>query len=381
MRATLLAVDADATAHRRPERAIKNANWAQAAPATQLHRPAAGNPAGDDLPSQGPQPDVFAAVAVPPVVRRTLNLRAAGIAAGSLRTGDGQAAAAVGDSPGDTNPAAESSLRPTQRAIAAADQAADSRGAPPVSPNPVVRQSASPPSSTTSSSALLRSQRPRWSADAWALVRGGRSAPALATGAAAYGGSQMGAVLRYNLAPSSPIRPQIYVRATAALATTVREPEGALGFVLRPVRRLPLAVMGEVRVQAGSGPARVRPVIMAVSELAPLRLPLGSEAEVYAQAGWAGGSFPTAFYDAAAVVERGVAEPVRGFALRAGGGLWTGGQTGAARLDIGPRIELRTMAGAPGRRIGMRLAFDWRFRVAGRAEPGSGPAVTLSTGF
>lgn len=222
---------------------------------------------------------------------------------------------------------------------------------------------------------------PRWSADAWALVRGGRSAPALASGAAAYGGSQTGAVLRYNLAPSSPIRPQLYMRATAALAATVREPEGAVGLMIRPLRRLPLAVMGEVRLQAGPAPARVRPVIMAVSELAPVRLPLGSEAEVYAQAGWAGGSFPTAFYDAAAVVEHGVAEPVPGLGLRAGGGLWTGGQTGAARLDIGPQLELRTMVGPQRRRIRVRLAVDWRFRVAGRAEPGSGPAVTLSAGF
>ena len=28
-----------------------------------------------------------------------------------------------------------------------------------------------------------------------------------------------------------------------------------------------------------------------------------------------------------------------------------------------------------------RAAVDWRFRVAGDADPGSGPALTLSAGF
>ena len=226
-----------------------------------------------------------------------------------------------------------------------------------------------------------RPHRPRWSADGWVLARGGQNAPALASGAAAYGGSQAGAVLRYALKPGSPLRPQLYVRATAALAGTVREPEGAVGLMLRPLRRLPLAVMGEVRVQTGGGPARVRPVITAVTELPPVSLPLGSEGEVYAQAGWAGGHGPTAFFDMAAVVEHRLFRPTPGTDLRLGGGLWSGGQRGAARLDIGPRLELRGALGKPGGQIGVRLAVDWRFRVAGRAEPGSGPAITLSAGF
>jgi len=223
--------------------------------------------------------------------------------------------------------------------------------------------------------------QPRWSADGWVLARGGQSAPALASGAAAYGGSQAGAVLRYALAPSSPLRPQLYGRVATALADTVRDREAALGLALRPLRHVPVAVMGEVRVQDSGGPVRARPVIMAVSELAPIRLPLGAEAEIYGEAGWAGGRGATAFYDAAGVVEHSVIRPLPGADLRLGGGLWTGGQRGAARLDLGPRIELRGAIGKPGKQIGVRLAVDWRFRVAGRAEPGSGPAITLAAGF
>ena len=188
-------------------------------------------------------------------------------------------------------------------------------------------------------------------------------------------------MLRYAIAPSSPLRPQLYARVATALADRVRDREGALGLALRPLRHVPLAVMGEVRLQDSGGPVRARPVIMAVSELAPVRLPLGAEAEIYGEAGWAGGRGATAFYDAAGVVEHSVIRPLPGFDLRLGGGLWTGGQRGAARLDLGPRIELRGAIGKPGKQIGVRLAVDWRFRVAGRAEPGSGPAITLSAGF
>ncbi|WP_336894857.1 hypothetical protein [Novosphingobium sp.] len=226
-----------------------------------------------------------------------------------------------------------------------------------------------------------QASRPRWTADGWVLLRGADSAPGLAAGAASYGGSQAGAVLRYALAPGSGLRPQAYARISAALGGPVRQSESAFGLMLRPVRHLPLAVMGELRVQESNGPARARPVVMAVTELPPLRLPLGADGEFYAQGGWAGGRDATAFYDLAATVQRRIADPLRGFRLSAGGGLWSGGQRGAARLDVGPRIEVRTMFGPSSRRMAVRIGADWRFRVAGRAQPGSGPALTLSAGF
>ena len=59
------------------------------------------------------------------------------------------------------------------------------------------------------------------------------------------------------------------------------------------------------------------------------------------------------------------------------GGVWSGGQTGAARLDLGPRASLRVATGP----ATSRLALDWRFRVAGNARPASGPTLTISAGF
>lgn len=237
------------------------------------------------------------------------------------------------------------------------------------------------PPAGASPQAAARPRSPRWSADGWIFVRGGDVPPSLATGAASYGGSQAGAVLRYGLVPASRMRPQAYLRLSGALGGGMRQNEAAFGFSLRPVRGLPLAVMGEVRAQDQGGPVRARPVVMAVTELAPLRLPFRAEAEAYAQGGWAGGRDATAFYDLAVTLQRRVFRPLSGVALSAGGGVWSGGQRGAARLDVGPRIELRGMIGPPARRIGVRVGVDWRFRVAGDAAPGSGPALTVAAGF
>jgi hypothetical protein len=71
--------------------------------------------------------------------------------------------------------------------------------------------------------------------------------------------------------------------------------------------------------------------------------------------------------------------------LVAGAGAWGGVQTvrfrdgsfALGRVDLGPTLVLRV----PLARTSLELSADWRFRVAGGAFPGSGPAVTLSTGF
>ncbi len=222
---------------------------------------------------------------------------------------------------------------------------------------------------------------PHWSADGWLLLRGGDQPPALAAGTAAYGGSQAGAVLRYGLAPSSALRPQAYVRVSGALGGRTQQSELALGLMVRPVKHVPIAVLGEWRLQQQPGQTRTRPVVMAITQLPPLRLPLDIEAEAYAQGGWAGGRDATPFYDLAATLQRRVLRPLSGTQLSAGGGVWSGGQRGAVRLDVGPRVELRGMLGPPTRRIGVRVGVDWRFRVAGKAEPGSGPALTVAAGF
>lgn len=217
----------------------------------------------------------------------------------------------------------------------------------------------------------------RWSADAWALLRrgdGGQLAPGVLP--ATYGASQAGAVLRYRVDLSSRYRPTLYMRTTSTLGA-ISESAAALGVSARPVPSVPVVAAIEGRMTQAGGRSIVQPVAMAVTELPPIALPLNLQAEAYAQGGYVGGKYATPFADGQLRIDHGLFRlgPVE---TRLGGGAWAGFQKGASRVDVGPTATLAFPLGA--QRYG-RLALDWRFRVAGDAAPGSGPAVTLSAGF
>ena len=155
------------------------------------------------------------------------------------------------------------------------------------------------------------------------------------------------------------------------------EREVALGLALRPISRLPVSLQGEARYTSTPKSHALRPAVLAVTELPPFALPLGMRGELYGQAGYVGGKFATGFADGQLrldhrVVQLGKAD------LRLGGGAWGGIQKGASRLDAGPSLTIGQPLGGP---ASIRLGADWRFRVAGKAAPGSGPAVTISAGF
>lgn len=213
----------------------------------------------------------------------------------------------------------------------------------------------------------------RWSADGWLMLRedgnvGGGNI-------ARYGASQTGAVLRYRLDPASPHRPSATLRATAALGGS-SEREVALGLSARPLPALPVALHAEMRASRMASGTKLRPAVFAVTELPRFSLPAGFAGEAYAQAGYVGGAAATAFVDGQLRIDRKLAD-VGPAELRAGAGAWGGAQEGAGRLDIGPTATIG-LAGGQG---AARLGLDWRFRVAGKAAPSSGPALTLSAGF
>ena len=144
----------------------------------------------------------------------------------------------------------------------------------------------------------------------------------------------------------------------------------------RPLHQVPIRLAAEGRLSATDAGTEVRPSAYAVTELAPLDLPAGLRGEVYLQAGYVGGTFATPFVDGQARIDRDVTSAAD-FDLRAGAGAWGGAQEDGARLDIGPSASVTFELGdARG-----RLAADYRVRVAGNAEPSSGPALTLSAGF
>ncbi|MXP41763.1 hypothetical protein GRI75_08925 [Altererythrobacter soli] len=215
----------------------------------------------------------------------------------------------------------------------------------------------------------------RWSGDAWLLLRDD-SAARLVAGRPAYGRSQTGAVLRYRLAQANGHRPTAYVRATRALDGP-REREVAAGLAVRPLPDLPLGVAAELRVYEHPGGRETRGAAFAVTELPPARLPFGFHGELYAQVGYVGGKFATAFADGQLRVDRRVIGRGEGRALRIGAAVSGGAQERAARLDLGPSATVSFPLGE----AHSRLALDYRFRIAGDAEPGDGPALTFSAGF
>jgi hypothetical protein len=230
-----------------------------------------------------------------------------------------------------------------------------------------------PASSTTASG--------RWSLDAWTFWRQGSNGASVSQGRVPiYGASQAGGVLQFRLAPDARRDPRLYVRAYQALVRR-GESEVALGASARPFGRVPVRVAGEVRYTDGAFSNTVRPAGYAVTELAPMRLPLGVQVEAYGQAGWVGGAGATPFAEGQVSATREL-RALSGMTdnrlrLSLGAAAWGGAQEDAQRIDIGPTMRLDLNVGS----VPARVSVDWRERVGGDASPGSGLAATLSTSF
>ncbi|MBB3033492.1 hypothetical protein [Alteriqipengyuania lutimaris] len=222
--------------------------------------------------------------------------------------------------------------------------------------------------------------RDRWAADAWLLVREGSNRQAFASvNPAALGANQVGIVVRYALAPATPLDPHAYVRVSKALVAD-GEGEAAAGVSIAPLRKVPLRIHGELRVtdRAGLGGAatEVRPAAFVTTGLARQKLMPGVEGEAYLQAGYVGGDFATGFVDGKATLETPLIKREAG-RVAVGAGAWGGAQRDASRFDIGPTASVSLATG----RVSLRGSIDYRFRVAGDAVPGDGLAVTLAASF
>jgi hypothetical protein len=205
----------------------------------------------------------------------------------------------------------------------------------------------------------------RWSVSAWLFARRGLGEPGLVP-AGTLGGSQGGARLTYRLGrPAAGV--SLSLRLYAPLSDR-RAAEAALGLDWK-LRALPIHLLVERRTKLGrDGRSAFGLTVYGGADdlaLGPLRL------GAYGQAGAVGARRRDLFAEGAARLTL----PVGRF--RIGAGAWAAAQPGVARVDAGPHADLTLpLAGAS-----ITVSADWRVRLAGAARPGSGPAVTVSTGF
>lgn len=208
----------------------------------------------------------------------------------------------------------------------------------------------------------------RWSASAWLLTRGGGSG---AAGSGRLGDGQAGAVVRRAVAGQGAFG--VYGRVTSPLEGAGRE--AAVGVDWRPVATVPVWLLAERRVGLDGVPDGF--AVGATGGIGPVPTVTGLSVEAYGQAGAVRrGGDTQPFVDtlvraAAPVAKRGTATVDLGIAG------WGAAQQDVHRVDIGPSVALRL----PRLGRGSRLQLDWRERVAGRASPGSGPALTLAADF
>lgn len=227
----------------------------------------------------------------------------------------------------------------------------------------------------------LRSSRRGLAIDgyAYSFWRWGQSAARAGGGLAPsgqYGGGQSGLIVTLGLTRSAPKdTPQklALLLRTAAAHDNLRDRELAVGIRWRPRTAWPLLVSAERRFR-GVGTDSF--ALYVAGGLDDIDLPARFKLETYGQAGVVTGANAGHFFDAQVRADRRIMATSQ-LPLHIGAGMWTGGQRGTARLDIGPSLRTEFPIG----QTSLRLTADWRFRVKGNAAPGNGPALTLSTGF
>ncbi|PCD04013.1 hypothetical protein COC42_06785 [Sphingomonas spermidinifaciens] len=213
---------------------------------------------------------------------------------------------------------------------------------------------------------------PRLSGSGWLALRDGDGGGGQSLGPGGQlGGSQGGVRLRYALGAARTLA--LSARFSAPLEGPGHE--AALGLEWRP-HGVPVALIAEQRIGIDGTPGG--PALLAVGGLAPRPIVAGFNLEGYAQAGGVlrGGSAQP-FADGALRLAAPVANAGRAGEVTLGLGAWGGAQRDAQRLDTGPSAAIALPIGD--RRL--RLTLDWRQRVAGRARPGSGLALTLGSDF
>jgi hypothetical protein len=205
----------------------------------------------------------------------------------------------------------------------------------------------------------------------YSFMRPGTGQPSGLSAAPQYGGGQSGVIAAYRVMPQN--WPSVSIIGHASRSHNGSRPwELAAGIRTVPIRSVPISVSAERRFRAGGDVT----AIYAAGSKEDIALPADFSARGYAQLGVVLGKGSDHFYDANIRIDRPVLN-IGETRMHLGIGSWTGGQRGADRIDIGPTMRTQIKAG----KIPVTITADWRFRAAGNAVPGDGPAITVSAGF
>jgi hypothetical protein len=207
----------------------------------------------------------------------------------------------------------------------------------------------------------------RWSGSAWLLVR--RESGGLLASGGVLGGSQFGARVSYRLNGDTERPLALSARVYAPLEQRSAAEVG-VGLDWRPFADAPVNVLVERRQRLGREGHSAFSVTLygGVSEL---DLPGSLTLDAYAQTGLVGLEGRRPFIDGSASVTAPLGR------VRVGAAAWGGAQPDAARLDVGPQATVRVAVAG----TNLRVSAEWRLRVAGGSQPGSGPALSIGTDF
>lgn len=202
---------------------------------------------------------------------------------------------------------------------------------------------------------------------AWAMLRGRQGqiiGPSSLASDGQLGGSQAGARLTYNLTR------QIAASFRSTSEVGRRGGEVAAGMRIQPILGIPVWVTAERRQRIGQySNGRNAFALFLEGGVYQRPMPWHFSLDAYLQGGIVGLHRQDRFVDGAVTVTRPVYRNFSG-----GFGVWGAAQPNVFRLDAGPRVTMKV-------RKNVKVHFDWRQRLAGNCEPGSGPALTLAGDF
>ena len=212
------------------------------------------------------------------------------------------------------------------------------------------------------------------SISAWAILRPAGSGLNLATNGQ-LGASQAGVRVQQPLLHIGQRLPiAINLRVSAPLDQKLGR-EAGIGLATRPVKQAPVELILERRIALDRS-GRNAFAVIAAGGFNDKWLVSKVSLSGYAQTGIVGFARGDGFVDGALQIERGLLERSR-TGLRLGAGVWGAAQPGVARIDVGPILAVKQRIGP----ASLRISAEYRWRVAGRARPASGPALSIGTDF